>query len=135
MPTTSQPILNSIEPQLFVAEIKRACDFYANKLGFEVAFVHGEPPFYAQVCRDAAKINLRLIGEPVFATGIRTREHLLSASITLATTGEIHQLFLNYQSAGVSFDQPLKHQPCGATTFVISDPDENLILFAGPAAD
>jgi uncharacterized glyoxalase superfamily protein PhnB len=130
-----RPILNSIEPQLFVANVKTSCDFYTNKLGFAIAFLHGEPPFYAQVFRDQARLNLRLVSEPVFAGDVRKREQLLSASITVATAAEINQLFLSYQAAGVSFQQALKQEPWGATTFIVSDPDENLILFAGPAAD
>jgi uncharacterized glyoxalase superfamily protein PhnB len=76
---------------------------------------------------------LRLVGEPVFAGDIRKREGLLSASITVATASEIKQLFLDYQAAGVPFHQALKKEPWGARTFVVSDPDENLILYAGPA--
>jgi uncharacterized glyoxalase superfamily protein PhnB len=133
--TTPRPILNSIEPQLFVANVKSSCDFYANKLGFAVAFIYGDPPFYGQVFRDNARLNLRLVSEPVFAGDVRKREHLLSATITVATAKEIKQLFLSYQATGVSFDQTLKKEPWGAKTFIVSDPDENLILFAGPAAD
>jgi uncharacterized glyoxalase superfamily protein PhnB len=133
--TTPRPILNSIEPQLFVANVKNSCDFYTNKLGFAVAFIYGDPPFYGQVFRDHARLNLRLVPEPVFAGDVRKREHLLSATITVATSKEIRQLFLSYQAAGVSFDQTLKKEPWGAKTFIVSDPDENLILFAGPAAD
>ena len=131
--TTPRPILASIEAQLFVVNIQRSCDFYTSKLGFTVAFVYGDPPFYGQVVRDCARLNLRLVGEPVFSGDIRRREGLLSASITVATAGEIKQLFLNYQAAGVLFHQALKKEPWGARTFVVSDPDENLILFAGPA--
>jgi uncharacterized glyoxalase superfamily protein PhnB len=133
--TTPRPILNSIEAQLFVANIKISCDFYTNKLGFAVEFVYGDPPYYGQVIRDNARLNLRLVCEPVFAGDVRKREHLLSASITVATANEIKQLFLSYQAAGVSFHQALKKEPWGARTFIVSDPDENLILFAGPAAD
>jgi catechol 2,3-dioxygenase-like lactoylglutathione lyase family enzyme len=132
---TPRPILNSIEAQLFVANIKSSCDFYTNKLGFAVAFVYGDPPYYAQLVRDQARLNLRLVCEPVFVGDVRKREHLLSASITVATTNEIKQLFLSYQAAGVSFHQTLKKEPWGARTFIVSDPDENLILFAGPATD
>ena len=132
---TPRPILNSIEAQLFVANVKSSCDFYTNKLGFAVAFVYGDPPYYGQVIRDNARLNLRLVCEPVFAGDVRKREHLLSASITVATANEIKQLFLSYQAAGVSFHQALKKEPWGARTFIVSDPDENLILFAGPAAD
>jgi uncharacterized glyoxalase superfamily protein PhnB len=132
---TPRPILNSIEAQLFVANIKTSCDFYTNKLGFAVEFIYGDPPYYGQVSRDHARLNLRLVCEPVFAADIRKREQLLSASITVATANEIKQLFLSYEAAGVSFHQALKKEPWGAKTFVISDPDENLILFAGPEDD
>jgi hypothetical protein len=32
----------------------------------------------------------------------------------------------------VPFHQTLKQEPWGATTFIVIDPDGNLILFAGP---
>jgi uncharacterized glyoxalase superfamily protein PhnB len=128
-----RPFLNATEAQLFVSDIKASCDFYTQKLGFAVAFVHGEPPFYGQVVRDHARLNLRVVGEPVFAGNIREREHLLSASLTVATADEIKQLFSSFQAAGVPFHQTLKKQPWGAENFIVLDPDGNLILFAGPA--
>jgi catechol 2,3-dioxygenase-like lactoylglutathione lyase family enzyme len=131
--TTPRPILNSIEAQLFVANIKASCDFYTSQLGFAVSFAYGDPPFYGQVTRDKARLNLRLVCEPVFAGDIREREHLLSATITVATADEIKQLFLSYQARGVRFHQTLKKEPWDARTFVVADPDGNLILFAGPA--
>ena len=133
--TTPRPILSSISAQLFVANIKSSCDFYADKLGFAVEFIYGDPPYYGQVIRDNARLALRLVFEPVFVGDVRKREHLLSASITVDTANEIKQLFLSYQVSGVSFHQALKKEPWGARTFVVSDPDENLILFAGPVAD
>jgi catechol 2,3-dioxygenase-like lactoylglutathione lyase family enzyme len=131
--TGPRPILNSTEAQLFVADIQASCDFYTEKLGFTAAFVYGDPPFYGQVIRDQAKLNFRVVGEPVFAGDIREREHLLSATLTVATSEEIKQLFLSYQAAGVRFSQTLKKEPWGARTFIVLDPDGNLILFAGPA--
>ena len=129
----ARPILSSTEAQLFVADLKASCDFYTEKLGFTVAFVYGDPPFYGQVLRDHARLNLRVVGEPVFAGDIREREQLLSASITVGTAGEIERLFSSYESAGVRFAQILKREPWGARTFVVVDLDGNLILFAGPA--
>jgi catechol 2,3-dioxygenase-like lactoylglutathione lyase family enzyme len=128
----SRPILNSVAPQLFVADIKASCEFFTAKLGFVVDFIYGDPPFYGQVIRDNAKFVLRLVHEPVF-TEIRNREHLLSAAVTVATADEIKQLFLSYQAEGVRFSQTLKKEPWGARTFVVQDPDGNHILFAGPA--
>jgi uncharacterized glyoxalase superfamily protein PhnB len=128
-----RPILNSTAAQLFVADIRASCDFYTQKLGFAIDFVYGDPPYYGQVVRDHARLALRVVGEPVFAGDIREREHLLSASLTVATADEIKQLFLSYQATGVRFDQTLKKEPWGARTFVVTDPDGNHILFAGPA--
>ena len=53
--------------------VQASCDFYTNKLGFKVNFAYGNPPFYGQVYRDHARLNLRLITEPVFAGDIRAR--------------------------------------------------------------
>ncbi len=132
-PATIRPVLNSTEAQLFVADINASCDFYAGKLGFTVATVYGDPPFYGQVVRDQAKLNLRAVGEPVFVGDIREREQLLSATLTVSSKDEVENLFLSYQAAGVHFLQSLQNEPWGATTFIVSDPDGNLILFAGPA--
>ena len=133
-PVAAKPELTEIEAQLFVADIKASCDFFTSKLGFAVAFTYGEPPFYGQVKRDNARLNLRLVCEPVFAGDIREREQLLAASMTLGSAAELRQLFVEYQSAGVDFQQPLKQEPWGARTFVVRDPYGNLLLFAGPAA-
>ena len=125
-------MLTSISAQLFVADIQASCDFYAGKLGFAVDFVHGDPPFYGQVTRDNARLSLRHVDEPMFAGDVREREDLLSASITVRTADEIKQLFLSYQALDAPFHQTLKKEPWGATTFIVVDPDGNLILFAGP---
>ena len=127
-----RPILSSTAAQLFVADIKASCDFYTDKLGFAVDFVYGDPPYYGQVTRDHGRLALRVVCEPVFLE-IRERENLLSASLTVATADEIKQLFLSYQAAGVRFHQTLKKEPWGARTFIVMDPDGNLILFASPA--
>jgi catechol 2,3-dioxygenase-like lactoylglutathione lyase family enzyme len=121
------------EPQLLVADIKRSCEFFRKKLGFSLVFSYGSPPYYAQVGRDAARLNLRCVDGHVIASTVRDREELLSASMTVATAGEIKLLFLEFQSAGVTFRQKLKKQPWGAKNFVVKDPDGNLLLFAGPA--
>jgi catechol 2,3-dioxygenase-like lactoylglutathione lyase family enzyme len=130
---TTVPILSGTEAQLYVADVKASCDFFTSKLGFAIDFVYGDPVFYGMVKRDRARLCMRLVCEPVFVGDIRQREHLLSAAITVDTAAEIKQLFLEFQSAGVSFHQGLKKEPWGARNFIVLDPDGNLILFAGPA--
>jgi uncharacterized glyoxalase superfamily protein PhnB len=123
----------SAEPQLLVTDIKRSCKFFQEKLGFSLVFSYGDPPYYAQIRRDAASLNLRCVEGPVIESAVRDREELLSASMTVATADEIKLLFLEFQSAGVAFSQTLKKQPWDARNFIVKDPDGNLLLFAGPA--
>ncbi|HLH03777.1 MAG TPA: VOC family protein [Bryobacteraceae bacterium] len=127
-----RPILSSVAAQLFARDMQASIDFFTEKLGFTLDFVYGEPSFYGQVSRDNARLAIRHVDEPVFTPGIREREHLLSASITLASADEIDQLFRAYQTAGVRFHQSLRIEPWGAKTFIVKDPDDNLILFAAP---
>src|SRR5579863_9331172 len=129
----SQPILTSVAAHLYVRDLPASIDFFTTKLGFAADFVYGDPPFYGQVSRDNARLALRYMDEPFFVEDIRQREGLLSASITLASADEIKQLFLAYQAADVSMAQSLRNEPWGAKTFIVKDPDGNLILFAGPA--
>jgi uncharacterized glyoxalase superfamily protein PhnB len=130
---STKAIIAGAEPQLFVADIRASCEFFIGKLGFVTAFTYGEPPFYAQVRRDVARINLRCVAQPVMDADVRDREQLLSASLTVATPEQVKALFLEYQAAGVTLFQTLKREPWGARDFIVKDPDGNLLLFAGPA--
>ena len=113
------------EPQLFVTDIDRACAWYRDKLGFAIAFVHGEPAFYAQVKRDGAALNLRHVDAPVFAA---TADDLLAATIT---TDDIDALAVEFAASSADLHQPLRTEEWGARTLIARDPDGNLILFAG----
>jgi catechol 2,3-dioxygenase-like lactoylglutathione lyase family enzyme len=129
---STQPTLTGAEPQLFVSDIQATCDFFTLKLGFGVAFLHGEPAFYGQVFRDGARLNLRHVDAPLFDNALREREDLLSAIVTLASVDGIEALFLEFQKTGAPFHRPLRLEPWGARTFIVKDPDGNLLLFAGP---
>jgi catechol 2,3-dioxygenase-like lactoylglutathione lyase family enzyme len=129
----SKATIVDAEPQLFVTDIERSCEFFREKLGFTLVFSYGKPPYYAQVGRDAARLNLRCVERPVIEATVRDREELLAVSMTVATANEIKLLFLEFKSTGVAFHQTLKKQPWGGKNFVVKDPDGNLLLFAGPA--
>ena len=130
---STKAVIVAAEPELFVADIKSSCDFFTGKLGFAIAFTYGEPPFYAQVKRDGARLNLKCVDRPVIDPELRDREQLLSAALIVETAEEIKALFLEFEAAGVAFFQTLRREPWGAKNFIIKDPDGNLLLFAGPA--
>ena len=128
---SQEPLLAFSEPQLFVADIGRACAFYTEKLGFTVRFTYGEPPFFAQVFRDGARLNLRHVDRPVIDAARVVPEHLVVATVVMEHG--IKPLFLDYQAKGVPFFQTLKTEPWGSRTFIVSDPDGNLTCFAADA--
>lgn len=131
--TTTRPVITAVAAELFVSDIQASCEFFTRKLGFTVVYVYGEPPFYGQVKRDAARLNLKHMDRPVIDPALREREQLLSADMGVDTADAIKQLYLEFQQAGVEFQQTLMRQPWGAKNFVVRDPDGNLLLFAGPA--
>ena len=120
-------MITGAEPQLCVTDVAAACAFYVQRLGFSVVFTYGEPPFYAQVARDAARLNLRHVHTPA-APAQRDDEQVLAATITL---DDARALYEEYRAAGVEFSQPLRSEPWGSRTFAVRDSDGNLILFAG----
>ncbi len=127
-----EPRLIAAEPQLFVPDMAAACAFYVDRLGFGLVFTHGDPPFYAQVGRGGARLNLRHTDSQVFADDFRDRE-IDALSATLTVTG-IERLFQTFHAAGVTWHQRLRREPWGAQTFIIRDPGGNLIAFAEGAA-
>lgn len=129
---SERPYLSGTEAVLYVSDFAASLSFFTGKLGFAVDFSYGDPPFFGIVKRDKARLCLRLVSEPVFVGDIRQREELLSAAITLDSAADIKALFLEYKAAGITFHQKLKTQPWGARTFIVLDPNGNLILFAGP---
>jgi catechol 2,3-dioxygenase-like lactoylglutathione lyase family enzyme len=122
-------VILASEPQLFVRDMAASLAFYTEKLGFQVALSYGEPPFWAQVARDGGRLNLRQVSVAAFSDDFRVKENdPISATLTLDTA---KPLFLEFFEAGVEFHQSLRTEPWGARTFIVADPDGNLILFAG----
>jgi catechol 2,3-dioxygenase-like lactoylglutathione lyase family enzyme len=128
------PSFGAAEPCVFTTDMEGALAFYTEKLGFEVVFTYGEPAFYGQVRRDKALVNLRHVDGSPFHDEVRERDELLLVSFNVGNAADIRTLFQQFQSAGVEFHRPLKQEPWGARTFIVRDPDGNLLLFAGTAA-
>jgi uncharacterized glyoxalase superfamily protein PhnB len=115
-------------PMLYVADIRRALGFYVDRLGFEARQVSGEPPFYAEVARDGARLALRLTHRPPIAPEARAREPMLLQA-AIRSGGDIKALYLEVLAAGAEIDTPLYREPWGPQGFVVRDPDDNLVSF------
>ena len=126
------PRLLAAHPQAFVADVTRAAEFYRDKLGFRIVYLHGEPPFYGLVARGGASINLRCARPHPVDAAVREREQLLAANIPVV---DVARLFAEYSSVGVQFHTALTAQPWGVTDFVARDLDGNLLCFASTVED
>ncbi|HYD45326.1 MAG TPA: VOC family protein [Phenylobacterium sp.] len=125
----ARPVITTCEPQVFVTDMPRALAFYTATLGFTVGFVYGEPPFYAQVVRDGAMLNLRHVDRP--AIDRAAGPDLLSVAFGVS---HAKQLFQELQERGAPFRQTLTREPWhgqGQGNFIVEDPDGNLLLFGG----
>ena len=55
---------------------------------------------------------------------------MLAASISV---DDVQALYSEFQAAHAAFHQDLRTEEWGARTFIVRDPDGNLLLFAGRA--
>jgi catechol 2,3-dioxygenase-like lactoylglutathione lyase family enzyme len=113
-------------PGVFVSDVRRSARFFRDLLGFDIDFLHGEPPFYAGVTRDGASLHLRFVHEPAFAAGVVERESLLAAFITVRS---VTALYAEYLERGVPLHARLQKEPWGGHGFTVRDPDGNRLYF------
>ena len=125
-PPPSSPRLLNATPILFVRDVAAAARFYGERLGFDIDFLHGRPPFYGSVSRDGACLHLRLVGAPNFADLAQRETSLILATVAVSN---VKALFAEIEGRGAAFAQRLVQQAWGGLDFQIRDPDGNVISF------
>lgn len=120
------PVLKDVVPILLVRDVKGCAAFFEEKLGFEIDFLHGLPPFYGAVSRDGVCLHLRYVGQTFFAHAAAQEKSLILASIEVTN---VQGLFEEFQGRGVEFAQMLTKQAWGGTDFHVRDPDGNVVSF------
>lgn len=124
--TSGPPLLKAVIPILFVRDVKTSANFFRSKLGFQIDFLHGLPPFYGAVSRDGVCLHLRFVGRTFFAEMAAREKSLILASIEVTN---VQRLFEEFNAQGVEFGQKLKKEAWGGTDFQVRDPDGNVISF------
>jgi uncharacterized glyoxalase superfamily protein PhnB len=112
-------------PQLLSSDFD-ATFAYFQRLGFEVEYTWGEPPFYAMVRRGEARLNVRRVDALPEKGPLAGEPDMLSASIPVRN---VKALFEEFLEGGVEFHQRLRQEPWGGEDFIVADPDGNLVLF------
>jgi uncharacterized glyoxalase superfamily protein PhnB len=126
-PIEGKPAFLGCVPILFVRDVSKAAAFYEERLGFQVDFLHGNPPFYSSVSRDRTCLHLRFVhSEPNFAALAAREGSLILASIEVRN---VKALFEEYERRGVEFPQRLVRQAWGGIDFHVRDVDGNVISF------
>jgi catechol 2,3-dioxygenase-like lactoylglutathione lyase family enzyme len=114
-------------PVLFVTDVQASAAFYRDALGFTIDFLHGEPPFYGAVSRDAACLHLKCVHDPVFSVGQDDRDGVIMAFVDV---DNVDALYAEYVAKGVTFTQRLQREAWGGDAFYACDLDGNAICFA-----
>jgi uncharacterized glyoxalase superfamily protein PhnB len=121
-----KPALRSAVPILFVRDVRKAAAFYAERLAFQIDFLHGNPPFYGAVSRDDVCLHLRFVHEPNFAALAACEDSLILATVEVRN---VKMLFEEYERRGVEFSQRLVRKAWGGIDFHVRDVDGNVISF------
>ncbi|MBE7195533.1 MAG: VOC family protein [Gordonia polyisoprenivorans] len=137
MPTQSSSTDNTSRllaafPQILTVDFAVSRAFYVERLGFDIVYEYGHPPFYALVERGGARLNLRFVHRDLIDRSLAATEKVLAANVPVIGA---KALFLEFRDRSVPIVQPLTTQPWGARDFVISDPDDNRLCFAESTVD
>jgi catechol 2,3-dioxygenase-like lactoylglutathione lyase family enzyme len=122
----SEIAVKSVVPILFVRNVSASAAFFQEKLGFEIDFLHGTPPFYGSVSRGEICVHLRFVHEPNFAELAAREPSLILATVEVS---DVQGLFEEFKERGVEFAKAPTKELWGGTDFHVRDPDGNVISF------
>jgi len=122
----SEILLKSAVPILFVRDVPASAAFFQEKLGFDIDFLHGTPPFYGAVSRREARLHLRFVHQPNFVDLAAREVSLILATIEVS---DVQALFEEFKQRGVEFGQVPTKQTWGGKDFHVRDPDGNVVSF------
>ena len=124
--------LNSIWPFFIVADLKASVAFYVDKLGFVIRYIGPDgDPFWAIVGREHITIMLKAIADDVKPVPNHTR-HEWAPWDAYISAADPDTLFEEYNSAGVTFRQPLQNDNDGLRGFEVTDADGYVLFFGRP---
>lgn len=119
-------VLKNAIPILFVRDVKACANFFQEKLGFQIDFLHGMPPFYGAVSRGGACLHIRYVRRPFLAQAAAQEGGLVCAFIEVSS---LRALFEEFKARDVDLAQKPTKQAWGGTDFHIRGPDGNAICF------
>jgi len=126
------PQISMIVPQFFSRDIPATLAYYRDRLGFETAFLYGDPPSYAGAARDRCLVYFRHVDAPMAFPAKKYEDELLDAYFQVSGVGRLHS---ELERNGVTFARGLGHMPWQRTEFVVRDCEGRLLCFGEDAGD
>lgn len=123
MNTVIHSRIRNMSPQLLVADIDHAIEFYTKQLAFEVAFRYED--FYAGIIKDGFSVHLKS-GNPSRQERKNKRENG-DLDIVFAVQN-VEDLYNEYLGKDVEILQPLCDRPYGKEFYIV-DPDGYVLAF------
>ncbi len=114
-----------IAPVLPVRDVRAAVEFYRDKLGFEILFLHGDPPTYG-----VATLNDWTAGGATIH--FSAASEIGAASLYVNVGPDMARLEESCRARGVEIVKPLALMPWGQREFSIRDCDGHALCFSAP---
>jgi catechol 2,3-dioxygenase-like lactoylglutathione lyase family enzyme len=129
MESSSHMPITSITPQLRTTDIQASVNFYTEKLGFTLEFIHQD--FYAGLRAGNQLLHLKLVDErdPSIAYVAEGKHLHLYIGVT-----QIDALAAELRARGVRFTQDLHATNWNTREFVVQDDQGHTLYFGEPAA-
>jgi uncharacterized glyoxalase superfamily protein PhnB len=118
--------LDAIAPVFLVGDVRRAAEYYRDRLGFELGDLFGEPLEFTIVRRDAVRIALRRAGSSGTGSNRKWKPEAIDAYIWVS---DINRLYLQFVANGAPVSGPPELQEYGIREVEVSDLDGYVLTF------
>lgn len=121
------PKLMTSCPHFLVADVRRAAEYYRDKLGFRIiGYFFEEPPVFGMVDRDRAEIHLRRAYDGKSGSN---RERVADALDCYVRVDDVEALHVEFKERGADITLPPIVQSYGMKEIYVRDPDGYTICF------
>ena len=122
--------LHGVQPVLPVPDVAAAADWFGRTLGFDVDFLHGEPPDYGRV-----KLGDRSWGDPIYLHLARDAGPVVPCGeIRLHVGHDLDGLHRHVLACGAEVTEPPADQPWGLREFVVVAPGGHRLVLGAEVA-
>ena len=120
--------LRRIAPVFLVRDVRASVAFWRDRVGFETAEIHGEPPSFAMPTRDDVTVMLVQVPEGV---GVPPPNWRVVDKVNQAYVwvDDVDALYDELRGRGAPIDFTIYDTPWGTREFGIQDLDEHDIAF------